>query len=213
MSEGPILFSYWRSSSSWRIRLALQYKDIAYEYKAVNLLASEQLAEAYSKVNPQGLIPALAIDGVTLAESMAILEYLEETRPEKPLLPKDFKARALVRRISQMIVADIQPVQNLKVLKYLGADRKMDWGKHFITQGFDAIEEVLKSSAGKYCVGDTLSFADCCLVPQVYNARRFQVDLEAYPIIMRIHDSIEELDFAKAAHPDQQPDANPDAAK
>ena len=207
------LFSYWRSSSSWRVRLALNFKGVAFEYKAVNLLQSEQTSPEYAAVNPHLLVPALVIDGVTLAESMAIMEYLEETRPQNPILPKEPKARALVRRITQMIVADIQPVQNLRVLKYLGAERKMEWGLHFITEGFKAVEAVLKTTAGKYCVGDDITMADFVLIPQVFNARRFKVDLAAFPTIMRIHDAFEKLDFAVASHPDQQPDCNPDAPK
>ena len=208
-----VLFSYWRSSSSWRVRLALNYKGIPYEYKGVNLLKGEQLGEEFTAVNPQQLIPALSIDGNTLTESVAIMEYLEETHPDKPILPTGPVHRALVRRISQMIVADIQPVQNLRVLKYLGMDRKMDWGSHFIELGFKAVEEVLAESAGKFCVGDTPTMADFCLIPQIYNARRFGVDLTQFPVIMRVHDALEQLDFAKASHPDQQPDCDHNATK
>jgi maleylacetoacetate isomerase len=207
------LYSYWRSSSSWRVRLALHYKDIKFEYKAVNLLKSEQLGEAYLQVNPQGFVPALQVDSVLLTESFSILEYLEETRPEKPILPKDPKERALVRRIAQMIVADIQPVQNLKVLKYVGMDRKLEWGSHFITEGFKPLEKVLAQSAGKFCFGDMVTMADFCLIPQIYNARRFKVDMEQFPTIVRIGENFDQLDFAKAAHPNAQPDCDPDAAK
>jgi maleylacetoacetate isomerase len=205
------LYSYWRSSSSWRVRLALHYKGLAFETKTVNLLKNEQLAPGYLRVNVQGLVPSLIVDDATLTESVAIMEYLEDTRPEKNILPKAPLQRALARRIAQMVVADIQPVQNLKVLKYLGPERKMEWAKHFITEGLAAVESVLEQTAGHFCVGNDPTMADFCLIPQVYNAKRYAVDLSRFPRIMAIHDRFEKLPFAVAAHPNSQPDFDPEA--
>lgn len=193
--------------------MCLSFKGIPYKYHAINLLKGDQQSAEFLKVNPQGLIPALNIDSFIVTESMAIMEYLEETRPEKHVLPKDPKARANVRRVAQMIVADIQPLQNAKILNhpFIGPDRKMEWANHVISSGFAAVEKVLHETAGKFCVGDEISIADFCLIPQVYNARRFKVDLTPFPTISRIASTVEAMDFAVAAHPDKQPDFDPNA--
>lgn len=214
MSDGTTarLYSYWRSSASWRVRIGLQLKGIAYEYRPVHLVQNggEQHAEAYVSVNPNKLLPSLEIDGHVLSESLAILEYLDETRPEPPILPATPIARATARRVAESVNAGIQPIQNLRVLQYIGNEfggDKVAWGRHWITVGFDAIEQVLASCAGEYAVGDAPSIADLCLVPQVYNARRFGVDMDRYPTIARIDATCAVHPAFQAAHPDVQPDA------
>lgn len=176
----------------------------------MNLVNGGQHDDAYVKLNPMHEVPSLHIDGHFLNQSMAILEYLEEKYPQHPLLPKDAYQRHLARQIAQIIVADIQPVQNLRVMKKLSptdtAPREQ-WAHYWITEGFKAVEAVLAKSAGRYCVGDELTFADCCLVPQVYNARRFKVDMTHFPHITRIDAALSELPAFKQAHPSVQPDA------
>lgn len=206
-----ILYSYWRSSCSWRVRIALNFKGIPYEYRAVNLLLKEQQSAEYTSNNPSQLLPTLVIDNVVLSQSIAILEYLEERRPESwRLMPMEANKRAYVRAIVQAIASDIQPIQNLRVLQQLDVEKRTEWAKQVITQGFKAVEKLLQQYAGKYCVGDEVSLADVCLVPQVYNARRFQVDLSQFPLISRIESDLSVLEAFKKAHPDQQPDAKRD---
>lgn len=170
----PILYSYWRSSCSWRVRICLNLKEIPYDIKPISLIKSggEQHCNEYREVNPMEQVPALQIDGHTLIESMSIMQYLEETRPQRTLLPQDFHKRAKVREICEVISAGIQPLQNLIVLIHVGEEKKKEWAQHWITRGFRAVEKLLSTSAGKYCVGDEITLADCCLVPQVFNARR-----------------------------------------
>lgn len=188
----PILYSYWRSSCSWRVRIALNLKEIPYDIKPISLIKSggEQHCNEYREVNPMEQVPALQIgiinrfvlllsllnyiisDGHTLIESLAIMHYLEETRPQRPLLPQDVHKRAKVRELCEIISSGIQPLQNLIVLIHVGEEKKKEWAQHWITRGFRAIEKVLSTSAGKYCVGDEITMADCLLVPQVFNARR-----------------------------------------
>uniref|UniRef100_A0A914WZZ6 maleylacetoacetate isomerase n=1 Tax=Plectus sambesii TaxID=2011161 RepID=A0A914WZZ6_9BILA len=209
----PILYSYWRSSCSWRVRAALSLKGIDYDYKAVNLVKAEQKADDYTKFNPAGMVPSLAIDGKTLTESLAIMEYLEETRPEHALLPKDAFDRATVRAICQEIASGIQPIQNLPILNHVGGGEKgQQWAHHFISNGFNVLEKMLSKTAGKYSFGDSVTIADCCLVPQVYNAQRFKVDLASYPCIERVHSALMDLDAFKKSHPSRQPDT-PDAER
>jgi len=189
----------------------LAIKGIKYEYKAVNLLKQENRTEEFFKVNPMQAIPTLVIDGHTFAESVAIMEYLEETRPDPPLLPKDPVNRAKVRQMVEIIVSDIQPVQNLRVLEKVGEEKKAEWAKHWITVGFEALETVLSknSTNGQYCFGSSLTLADCVLVPQVYGARRYNVDLTKFPIISKIEAHLNTLEAFKQAHADVQPDTPP----
>ncbi|XP_047481167.1 probable maleylacetoacetate isomerase 2 isoform X2 [Penaeus chinensis] len=209
MSLRPILYSYFRSSCSWRVRIALAHKGVDYEYRAINLLKQEQVSDEYKKLNPLGQVPALIVNENTLTQSISILEYLEEAYPQKPLLPKDLFKRAKVREVCEIIGSGIQPLQNLSVLQKIG-ETKMEWGHFYIQKGFVALEQVLAESAGKYCVGDEVTIADCCLIPQVYNANRFKVDMAAFPVISRVHDALMSLDAFKAAHPSQQPDCPED---
>jgi len=206
-----VLYSYWRSSSSWRVRLALSVKGIPYSYSAVNLLKHEQLAEGFGVKHSMNQVPWLEVDGHGIGESLAIIEYLEETHPAPALLPTDPMLRAKVRQLAQIICADIQPLQNLRVLvkieAKLGNDERQAWGRHWINNGLSALEHEVKQTAGKYCVGDSLSIADICLVPQLYNSRRFNVDLSPYPTLLRIEAALESLPVFIAAHPDQCPDA------
>ncbi|KAG8448979.1 hypothetical protein GDO86_015882 [Hymenochirus boettgeri] len=154
-------------------------------------------------------VPALHIDGVTLNQSLAIIEYLEETRPEPPLLPSDPKKRAQVRMICDNIVSGIQPLQNLHVLQKVG-EKKLEWAQHFITRGFQALEKILENTAGRFCVGDQVTIADLCLVPQVTNAERFNLDIAPYPTISRINKSLLQLPAFQVSHPSCQPDTPED---
>jgi maleylacetoacetate isomerase len=215
--DEPILYSYWRSSCSWRVRIAMELKGIKYQYKAVHLVkdGGEQLKDENASVNAMKQVPSLLIDGNTLCQSCAIIEYLEDTRSAPALLPTDAAAKAKVREICQMVGADTQPVQNLRVLrKVMGmvpeeekTKAKVEWGAHWINNGFAALERVLSKSAGKYCVGDELTMADLFIPPQVYNANRFSVDMSQYPTIARIDAELAKLPAFKAAHPSAQPDA------
>lgn len=209
-SSEVILHNYWRSSSSYRVRIALNFHGISYTYKAVNLLKSEQLTEEHKKLNPSGLIPVLQIDGTVLAESIAILEYLEETRGRK-LLPENAVDRATARRIAHHVEANIQPIQNFKVLKKIseqfGEQHKIPWAKYVNETGLESLEELLKQSAGKYAVKDQVTIADLCIVPQVYNAIRFEVDMSKFPTVHRVYKACLELDEFKKADPSLMPDA------
>nr|XP_056707366.1 maleylacetoacetate isomerase [Euleptes europaea] len=207
----PILYSYFRSSCSWRVRIALALKGIAYDQAPVNLVkdGGQQLSSEYRSVNPMQQVPALKIDGVTLSQSLAIIEYLEETRPDPRILPQDPKKRVQVRMISDLIASGIQPLQNLTVLQQLG-EKKLEWAQRCISHGFKALEQILQETAGHYCVGDEVSMADLCLVPQVYNAERYKVDLAPYPTIRRINKALLELEEFKTSHPSRQPDTPPE---
>ncbi|KAJ2766725.1 Glutathione S-transferase zeta-1 [Coemansia nantahalensis] len=206
MSSKPVLYTYFRSSSAARVRIALNYKGIDFESRPVNLVKGEHLAEEYARQNPASLVPLIVIDGHTLAQSVAILEYLEETRPDKPLLPRDPAARAQVRAIVGAICSDTQPLQNLRVLKTLPEDQRATHAHNVIARGLAVVEKMLEASAGTFCVGDEVSMADCCLIPQVMNARRFGVDLSRYPHIQAIDGRASALEAFQKAHWTQQPD-------
>lgn len=213
---GLVLYSYWRSSSSYRVRIALNLKGLDYEQRAVNLLRrdGEQNSPDYRSINPLGLVPALAHDDVLVAQSVAICEYLDEVFPAPALLPDDAVGRARVRCIVQSIASEIQPLNNLAVLAYLkdplqqGKPGVQSWYEHWIARGFAAIETWLESpSTGRFCHGDYPTLADCYLVPQVYNAERFGCDLAPYPRLMRIAGLCRSLDAFRTAEPENQPDA------
>ncbi len=206
---GVKLHSYWRSSCSWRVRIGLALKDLEYEYVPVNLLDAEQRGDAFAAQSAMKQVPLLEVGPeFAMTQSLAILRYLEHVVPEPALFPQGRDgARAL--EIAEIINSGIQPLQNLSVLQYiesLGGDRAA-WGKDVITRGFVAVERALEKSSGAYCIGDRVSVADLCLVPQVYNARRFDVDLSAFPNISAIDARCAKLDAFASAHPDQQPDA------
>ncbi|KAM8921311.1 maleylacetoacetate isomerase [Pelodytes ibericus] len=207
----PLLFGYFRSSCSWRVRIALALKRIEYDQHPISLIKDGgiQHTEEYKRINPMQQVPALQIDGVTLNESLAIIEYLEETRPNPPLLPQDPKKRAQVRMISNQIASGIQPLQNLYVLKKIG-DEQVEWAQRVIIRGFDALEKMLQDTAGRYCVEDEVTVADLCLAPQVFNAERFKVDLAPYPTITRINQSLSKLEAFVVSHPSRQPDTPPE---
>ncbi|XP_045584398.1 probable maleylacetoacetate isomerase 2 isoform X2 [Procambarus clarkii] len=205
-TTNPVLYSYYRSSCAWRVRIALAYKGVEYEYRPVHLLKKEQVSDDYMKLNPMGQVPALVIGSRTLTQSMSILEYLEEAYPQKPLLPKDLFLRAKVREVCEVIASGIQPLQNLSVLQKVGDEKKMEWAQFYINKGFIALEQLLAGCAGKFSVGDEVTLADCCLVPQVYNAFRFRVDKTPFPTIMRVNDALKDLEPFKAADPSNQLD-------
>eukprot|EP01088_Endostelium_zonatum_P007992 TRINITY_DN20509_c0_g1_i1.p1 TRINITY_DN20509_c0_g1~~TRINITY_DN20509_c0_g1_i1.p1 ORF type:complete len:220 (-),score=39.96 TRINITY_DN20509_c0_g1_i1:24-683(-) len=211
-SSKTVLYSYWRSSCSWRARLVLSLKNIEFEYKYVHLIkdGGEQHKKEYTDLNPMHFLPTLIIDGVVIGQSLAIMEYLEETRPQVPLLPKDPKARAQVRQIMYIIACDIQPIQNLKTLNRvaeISEQQKGPWATKTIVDGLAAVEKLLEKFAGKYCVGDEITFADVALVPQVYGARRWNVDMSQFPIISRIDAALQDHEVFKACHADSQADA------
>ena len=210
------LYGYFRSSAAFRVRIALNLKGIGYEQAFIHLRKNDQRSPDYLRLNPQGLVPALIDDGPVLTQSLAIIEYLEEIRPAPPLLPRDALGRARVRSLAAAVACDIHPIDNLRVLRYLAHDMKQDehaverWFNHWIAAGFEGIEQTLASDgkAGKFCHGDTPGLADLCLVPQVFNARRYpSFDLKPYPAIMRIFDECMKLEPFQRAVPEKQPDA------
>lgn len=210
------LYGYFRSSAAYRVRIALNLKGLAYEQLAVNLADGEQRGVDNLARNPQGLVPVLETDdGTRLTQSLAICEYLDERYPEPPLLPADAAERARVRALAQAIACEIHPLNNLKVLKYLTGElgvsdeARLGWYRHWVSEGFDALETRLADSpaTGAFCHGDTPTLADACLVPQVFNARRFDCDLSAYPTIRRIIERCATLDAFQRAAPAAQPDA------
>ena len=212
------LYTFHRSSASYRVRIALNLKGLPYDAVPVHLSkdGGEQNRPAFRSLNPQSLVPVLIDDaGNTLTQSLAILEYLEAVHPEPPLLPADEIERAGVRSLALAIACDIHPINNLRVLKYLSnelgvsEDQKNAWYRHWTETGLNAIEKALVQSgkAGKFCHGDTPTFADCCLVPQIFNAQRFECDLSQAPTLMRINNACMELDAFQSASPARQPDA------
>ncbi|KAF9929464.1 Glutathione S-transferase zeta-1 [Linnemannia zychae] len=211
-TDKPILYSYFRSSCSWRVRIALGLKKVDYEVRPINLLKDEQRSDEYLKIQPFGYVPAFidSKSGQTLIESISIIEYIDEIYPGYSLLPKDPLERATVRALVQAVSAGIQPITNLRILKHVGEDKKAEWAKHFMTEGFKALEAMLQKTAGTYAFGDSVTMADLVIVPQVYNAGRFGVDMSAFPIISRVNKALSELPEFKAAHPSQQIDCPAD---
>ena len=209
-----LLYDYYRSSAAYRVRIALNLKGLEAERRFVHLRKGEQRAPEYLETNPQGLIPTLVVGEQRLTQSIAIIEYLDETHPQPPLLPKDAEGRAFVRSIALAIACDIHPIDNTRVLAYLEKPLGLDpaardeWYRHWIREGFRAIEALLSQrSKGVFCHGDAPTLADICLVPQVANANRFKVDLSPYPRIRAVEAACQELAAFQKARPDQQPDA------
>lgn len=203
------LYDYWRSSSSYRVRIALNLKGISYTTVPVDLLKNQQNLPQHLARHPQGILPCIAIDGHILQQSLAIIEYLDETRKQGSLLPGDPIARARVRTLSYAIAMEIHPLCNLSVVNHAGktavnsASFKKDWMQHFISKGLAAFEVYLKENeTGEFCHGDDISMADCCLIPQVYNARRWGVDLSEFENIVRISNICEKIPAFADARPD-----------
>jgi maleylacetoacetate isomerase len=211
------LYSYFRSTAAYRVRIALNLKGLDYDILPVHLLrdGGQQKSADYLAKNPDGLVPALATEDQVLSQSIAILEYLEETYPNPALLPEHSLDRAYVRAIAQSVACDIHPLNNLRVLQYLtntlavNDEQKKAWYHHWVATGFSSIETRLarESRAGLCCFGDSPTLADACLIPQVYNAKRFDCPLHDYPTILRINDHCLTLDAFDAARPEHQPDA------
>jgi maleylacetoacetate isomerase len=209
------LYTYFRSSASFRVRIALNLKGLAYTPEVVWLPDGEQQAPGYRQLNPAGLTPTLVDDGKALTQSLAIIEYLDETRPRPPLLPADPWARARVRALAQTIACEIHPLNNLRVLKYLKTPLGQpqpaidQWYRHWCELGLGALEAGLvgHSGTGTFCHGEAPGLADICLVPQILNARRFEVDLTPYPVVMRVFDACMKLPAFDTAQPSRQPEA------
>lgn len=211
------LYSYWRSSCSYRVRIALALKGIEAELHPVHLVADggQQRASEYTAINPMQQVPALVLaDGTTLVQSLPIMEYLEEVFPQPPLLPADPIARARVRALAEVVNSGIQPVQNLSVLERVDelGGSKWEWARHFIGRGLAALEATAQATSGRFLVGDAPTIADACLVPQLYNARRFELDLSLYPRLSAVDAECAMLEAFQVAHPDRQPDAPEDSA-
>lgn len=212
------LYTYWRSSASHRVRLALGYKGLAYEPVFVNLLKSEQRTDGYKEKNPMGHLPVLVVDGEHFLESTAILELLEELHPEPALYPRAPADRARVRALMQFVNSGIQPLQNLVVLDHIGEDKqkRVEWLSHWISRGLAAWERLVGGyrtdgfvKSGPFAYGEKFGAADVLLIPQIYVARRFGISLDEYPHIRAVDDATKDLPFVKAAYPDAQPDAAP----
>ena len=208
------LYTYFRSSAAFRVRIALNLKGLRYEPVFVHLAKGEHRGGAYPQVNPQALLPTLELDdGTRLSQSLAIMEYLDERHPQPPLLPKDALARARVRSLSQLVASEIHPLNNLRVLQHLKrlgqTQEQIDtWYRHWIADGLAKLEaELARAGTGKFCHGDGPTMADCCLVPQIFNAKRYNSDLHPYPATMRVFESCMKLEAFDRAQPAKQPDA------
>jgi maleylacetoacetate isomerase len=205
-----ILYDYYRSSAAYRVRIALNLKGVQYEQRPVNLLTSEQKSDDYRALNPQGLVPMLEIDGHRLTQSLAIINYLDLRFANQPLIPAAAAERAHVVAMALAVACDIHPLNNLRVLKYLtnelghSQDEVEAWYAHWISEGLPALEAMAAPKAGKFLFGDAPTGADVCLVPQLYNARRFNVPLDAFPTLLRAEENANRIEAFAAAHPDRQ---------
>ena len=212
----PTLYTFFRSSASFRVRIALNLKGILYDSVVIGLPKGEQSGGDFMAVNPQGLVPAWADENGVLAQSLAIMEYIDEKYPGTPLMPKDLAGRARVRALAQLIACEIHPLNNLRVLKYLKAEVKQTedqvntWYRHWVAQGLAMLERqlVLDNTPGSYMHGDTPGLADCCLVPQIFNAKRFDCDLNPYPRVMAIFNRCMDLPAFDLAQPSKQSEAS-----
>jgi maleylacetoacetate isomerase len=207
------LYNYFRSSASYRVRIALALKGLDYDYKAVHLAQNEQLGEPYSAVSASRLVPLLRDDDQWLTQSLAIIEYLDETHPQPPLLPATPLERARVRALAMDIACEIHPLNNLRVLRYLvkslqvSEDDKNRWYRHWVETGLEVVERQLVAQPGTYCHGDSPTIADCTLVPQIFNARRFDCRLDHVPQVMRVFDACMKLPAFENTRPENCPDA------
>lgn len=207
------LYTYFRSSAAFRVRIALNLKGLKYEPVFVHLAKGEHRATQFADINAQALLPTLELDdGTRLNQSLAIIEYLEEKHPQPPLIPKDSVARARVRSLSLLVAAEIHPLNNLRVLQHLKrlgqTQEQIDtWYRHWIADGLAKLEAELKGRAGKFCHGDAPTMADCCLVPQIFNAKRYNSDLAPFPTTMRVFEACMKLEAFDRAQPAKQPDA------
>ncbi|WP_258806914.1 maleylacetoacetate isomerase [Pseudidiomarina sp. CB1] len=209
------LYGYWRSSASYRTRIALNFKKLDFNYLPVHLLkdGGQQHQRAYRQLNPNGLVPTLVDGQVILHQSLAIIEYLEDKYPEPSLLPGTPRQRGAIRALALDLASELQPLINLRVQQYLKNElavsdaQKQAWLDHWFAESFTAFEKNLEEVSGTYCVGDDFSLADVCLVPQVFSAQRFGIKLDDYPLLMGVYGRLLELPFVAAAHPSQQPDA------
>lgn len=208
-----VLHGYWRATSPYRVRIALNLKGLPYEHAGVNLLEGAQQSAAYATLNPQKLTPTLVVDGeLALTQSLAIVEWLEETYPATPLLPAKAADRAIVRAMAGIVACDIHPLNNQRILKALAGlgveePARNAWIHRWIADGFAALEPSIERYGRGFAFGDRPTLADCCLVPQVYSAKRFGVDLTPYPALMAAYEAAAALPAFDAAHPDNQPDA------
>jgi len=206
----PVLYDYYRSSAAYRVRIALNLKGVDYESRPISLLNSEQKSEEYLALNPSGLVPMLEIDGLRLTQSLAIINYLDLRFQNQPLIPAAAAERAHVVAMALTVACDIHPLNNLRVLKYLknelghSQDEIDAWYAHWIAEGLPALEALAAPKAGKFMFGDAPTAADVCLVPQLYNARRYNVPLSDYPILLRAEENANKLEGFAAAHPDRQ---------
>jgi maleylacetoacetate isomerase len=207
------LYNYFRSSASYRVRIALALKGLVYDYKAVHIANNEQFAESYAAVSASRLVPLLRDGENVVTQSMAIIEYLDETHPRPPLLPADAIGRARVRAIAQDVACEIHPLNNLRVLRYLvhslkvSEEDKERWYRHWVETGLEAVERQLAAQPARYCHGDAPTLADCMLVPQIFNARRFKCRTDHVPQVMRVFDACMQLDAFEKTRPEACPDA------
>jgi len=210
------LYNYFRSSASFRVRIALHLKGLSYDYLPVHLARGDHKLAAYAEVSADRLVPALEKDGHILSQSLAIMEYLDETHPEPPLLPADALGRARVRALAQSIACEIHPLNNLRVLKYLVRELKVEeeakntWYRHWVREGLEAFDcQLAQGAVSTYCYGDTPTLADCCLVPQIFNGQRFKVNVDGLPRTMAAFDACMKLEAFQRAQPSACPDNEP----
>jgi maleylacetoacetate isomerase len=206
------LYNYFRSSASFRVRIVLAFKGLSYEYLPVHLVRGEQLKPPYDTLLPNQAVPMLQVGEQRFTQSLAIMEYLNEVHPQPPLLPADAAARAQVRALAQDIACEIHPLNNLRVLRYLvkelgvSEDAKNRWYRHWVERGLADVDRVLAAQSSRYCFGDSVTLADCCLVPQVFNAQRFECRLDHVPQVMRVFDACMQHPAFQAAQPKACPD-------
>jgi len=208
------LFSFWRATAPYRVRIGLALKGLDYGYVGVDLVGGEARRAPYHDLNPQGLVPMLATDDGAITQSLAILEWLEETHPEPPILPEAPFARAMVRSMAEIVACDIHPLNNLRILQALhalghpmGGEDQRAWGGRWITEGLAALEPLVARHGRGFAFGETPTIADCCLIPQLWSSSRFQVDLEPYPALRAVYARAADHPAFVAAHPERQPDA------